>query len=85
MPEEACSITLSWTAPDDDSVTGYQILRRRPQASEDTLTVYVSDTGGTATTYTDTGTSLDTRYVYRVKAINAQGVGPWSNFARIDK
>ena len=47
--------------------------------------MYVSDTGGTATTYTDTGTSLDTRYVYRVKAINAQGVGPWSNFARIDK
>ena len=47
--------------------------------------MYVSDTGGTATTYTDTGTSLDTQYVYRVKAINAQGVGPWSNFARIDK
>ena len=23
-------IVLSWTAPDDDSVTGYQILRRRP-------------------------------------------------------
>ena len=51
------SITLSWT-PDDASVTGYEILRRRPQAGEDALTVYVSDTGSTATTYTDTGTGL---------------------------
>ena len=78
------SITLSWTAPDDGSVTGYQILRRKPQEGEDALTVYVADTGSAATTYTDTGADPDTRYVYRVKAVNSAGVGPTSNFARID-
>ena len=57
------SITLTWTAPDDASVTGYQMLRRRPEAGEDALTVYVADTGSAATTYTDTGTDPDTRYV----------------------
>lgn len=61
------------------------MLRRRPKESEDALTVYVSDTGSTATTYTDTGTSLATRYVYRIKAKNDHGASPWSFFARIDK
>ena len=44
------SITLTREAPDDDSVTGYQILRRRPTQGEDTLLVYVTNTGSTATT-----------------------------------
>ena len=79
------SITLNWTAPSDDSVTDYIVLRRRPQQGETSLTIHVSGTGSAATTYTDTGTALDTRYVYRVKARNAHGIGPWSNFARIDK
>ena len=79
------SITLSWTAPSGDTVDGYQILRRRPRENERSLTVYVENTGSTATTYTDTNTALDTRYVYRVKARNGDNVSPRSNFARIDK
>ena len=80
------SITLTWTAPNDDSVTSYQVLRRRPAEGETTLLVYVNSTGSTATTYTDTGTTLDnTHYVYRVKARNSAGLSRWSNFARIDK
>ena len=79
------TITLTWTAPDDESVSGYQILRRRPQEGETSLTIYAGDTGSTATQYTDTDTALDTRYVYRVKARNPAGVSPRSNFARIDK
>ena len=74
------SITLSWEAPDDDSVTGYQILRRRPTQGEDTLLVYVEDTGSTATTYTDTNVTAGVRHVYRVKAINSAGVGAQSNY-----
>ena len=76
------SITLSWDAPDDDSVTGYQILRRRPTMDENTLLVYVEDTGSTATTYTDTNVTAGVRHVYRVKAINAAGLSQWSNYAR---
>ena len=79
------TITLSWMAPEDDSVTGYQVLRRRPQWGETDLEVYVDDTGSPAATYTDTNTSEYTRYVYRVKARNAAGLSVWSNYVRIDK
>ena len=77
-------ITLSWTAPDDASVTGYQILRRRPRLGENRLLVYVENTGSAATTYTDTSAPAGTLYVYRVKAINAAGVGPRSNYVNVD-
>ena len=49
-------------------MTGYHFLLRRPKEGEETLIVYVSDMGNTATTYTDTGTDLDTRYGYQVRA-----------------
>ena len=75
-------VTLTWDAPDDDSVTGYQILRRRPYEGEKTLLVYVENTGSTATTYTDTNVTSGVRYVYRVKVINAAGLSQWSNYAR---
>ena len=76
------SITLNWEAPDDESVTGYQALRRRPTEGEDTLLVYVADTNSTATAYTDTNVTAGIRHVYRVKAINAAGLSQWSNYAR---
>ena len=77
------SVTLTWEAPDDDSITGYQILRRRPTEGEDTLLVYVADTQSTATTYTDTNATAGVQNAYRVKAINAAGTGPVSNFVNV--
>ena len=47
--------------------------------------VYVSETGSTETTYTDTGTDLEIRHTYRVKVRNSHGFSLWSNFVRIDK
>ena len=76
-------IVLSWETPGDDSITGYQILRRRPTEGEDALLVYVADTQSTATTYTDTNVTAGVRHVYRVKAINAAGAGPVSNFVNV--
>ena len=78
------SVTLSWEAPDDDSVTGYQILRRRPTLDESTLLSYVDDTNGTATIFTDTSVTAGIRHVYRVKAINGAGLGPQSNYVRVE-
>ena len=78
------SVTLSWEAPDDDSVSGYQVLRRRPYEGEKTLLVYVADTGSTATTFTDTDVTAGTQHVYRVKAINAAGPGAQSNYVNVD-
>ena len=77
------TVTLSWDAPNDDSVTGYQILRRRPGEGEKTLLVHVNDTGSTTTEYTDSDVTPDVRHVYRVKAINAAGLSSWSNFVRV--
>ena len=73
-------IVLSWTAPNDDSITGYQILRRLPSEGESALLVYVADTESTATTFTDTGVTAGVTHVYRVKAINAAGLSGWSNY-----
>ena len=78
------SVTLTWEAPDDDSVTGYLILRRRPYEGEKALVVYVENTGSTATTFTDAGATAGTQHVYRVKAINDAGVGGQSNYVNVD-
>ena len=77
------TVTLTWDAPDDDSVTGYQILRRIPAAGEGAVSVLVEDTGSAATSYADTEVAAGTRYIYRVKAINEAGVGPRSGRAVI--
>ena len=74
------TVTLSWDAPDDDSVTGYQILRRSPTQGERKLLVYVNDTGTTATEYTDNDVTPDELYAYRVKAINPVGISRRSEF-----
>ena len=77
------TVTLSWDAPNDDSVTGYQILRRRPREGESTLLVHVNDTGSTAAEYTDNDMTPDVVHAYRVKAINAVGLSRWSNFVSV--
>ena len=76
-------MTLSWEAPDDDSVTGYQVLRRRPREGEKTLLVHVNDTGSTATEYTDRDVTPDVLHAYRVKAINPVGLSGRSNFDNV--
>ena len=77
------SVTLTWDAPDDDSITGYQILRRQSNAGEKALRVYQENTGNTATTYTDSAVSPGGRYIYRVKAITSSvwaEVAPCRNY-----
>ena len=76
-------MTLSWDAPNDDSVTGYQILRRRSREGEKILLVYVNNTGSTATEYTDNDVTPDVLHAYRVKAANAVGLSRQSNFVNV--
>ena len=63
-------VVLSWDDPDDDSITGYRILRG-PDA--DNLATLVDDTGSAAVSYTDGDVAPETTYVYAVKAINEPG------------
>ena len=80
-------VILNWSSPVQDaaSVTGYEILRRRPKEGEGALLVLVADTGSTATTYVDaTANEQGTRYVYRVKALRGSEKSSRSNYARVD-
>ena len=80
-------VTLTWDAPASDaaSVTGYEILRRRPNDGEAALTTLVADTGNAETGYTDdTANEPGVRYTYRVRALRDGGQSKVSNYARID-
>ena len=68
-------VTLDWNTPSGDGVTGYRIWRG---ASAGELTVLVSDTGSTSTSYVDESVEEETTYHYAVAALNAGGAGPQS-------
>ena len=79
------SVTLTWDDPGDDSITGYVILRRIPGVDpEGHFDVLAADTGTAAITYTDDTVSAETRYTYRIKAINGAGTSERSRWFHID-
>ena len=70
-------VLLSWfNLKEDDSITGYQILRG-PKA--DSLVVIEDDTESSSTSYTDTAPPAGQTHSYAVKARNAVGLSPLSN------
>ena len=67
------SVLLLWADPDDDTITGYQVLRGD---AKDSLAVLTDDTGDAATTsYTDDSVAAETTYYYAIRARNANGLG----------
>ncbi len=79
------SVTLTWDDPEDDSITGYVILRRnRDTDRKGEFRELVADTGTAAATYTDDTVVAETNYTYRIKAINEHGVSPRSRWFHID-
>ena len=69
-------IALEWDVPTEnaEAVYGYQILRRRPNQGETTLTGLVPNTGSKALTYTGaTAAEAGDTYAYQVKAIAIRG------------
>ena len=79
------SVTLTWDDPGDDSITGYVILRRIPGVDpEGQFDELVANTGTAATTYTDNTVSAETRYTYRIKAINGAGTSERSRWVHIN-
>lgn len=71
--------TISWTAPASNggsSITGYAV-----QFSTDNGSTFATQvlTGSTSTSYTYTGLTPSTAYVFRIAAITAVGQGSWSS------
>jgi titin len=67
-------IDLFWNTPENNGgspITGYKIQFRT--GSGDFVTL-IENTGNTGTTYSHTGLTTGTSYIYRVFAINAQGI-----------
>ena len=78
-------VVLTWDDPQDDSITGYVILRRvRVNDTGGDFSVLVANTGSAATTYTDNEVAASTTYTYRIKAINEHGVSERSRWYHID-
>ena len=61
------TVTLSWDQPADTLIRGYRITRR-VQGSDSSETISV--TGLETTSYADSGLSADTKYIYRVSAVD---------------
>ena len=69
------TVTIIWDDPQDDSITGYVILRRDPAIHPGgTFITLTSNTGTADTNYTDDTVEPDKQYVYRIQAINKHGV-----------
>ena len=77
------SVPLTWDDPDDDSITGYQVLRR-VRADGTDFAVIEDDTGKADTEFTDATVEPETDYAYRVKARNSAGLSPASSDANAD-
>ena len=69
-------LTLTWNNPQDDTITGYRVLRG---PSADNLSVINSDTGSNATEYEDDTVAPETTYHYAVLALSANGDGAQSS------
>ena len=79
------TISLDWDDPGDQTITGYQILRRDPAVdASGFFPILVDDTGSAATSFEDTSTTSGIAYFYRIKARNADGLSKMSNSVRVD-
>ncbi len=70
------TVILFWTNPNDDTITGYQVLRGDTAAN---LAVLTDDTGDASTSYTDDTVAAETTYAYAIRARNAHGLSPQSD------
>ena len=70
-------LSVSWNAPvgSGPPITFYQLQLR---VSGTTNWLPAGGTGGTQTSFTLSGLAVDTTYEVQVRAVNADGEGPWS-------
>ncbi|MGM0474624.1 MAG: fibronectin type III domain-containing protein [Bacteroidota bacterium] len=74
--ETVNSVDLSWI-DNSNNETGFQIERSPTSSGGDFVLIHTTAAG--VTSYTDSGLDIDTRYYYRVRAINASGPSLYSS------
>ncbi len=75
------AVDITWTAPDDNGSAIVRYVLER-YTTETRWVVVRHDLPSTSTSYKDTGLTADTRYVYRIRAVNRaadnNGLGKYS-------
>lgn len=67
----AGNVVVGWRLTKEPTITGYRILRRVPAKGEETLRVYVKNTGSGKGGYFDTKVTPGVEHIYSVSAINS--------------
>ena len=78
------SVTLTWTASTDHTVTHYAILRRDRDTDASQVFHVIESKAGAETSYTDSSVSASSTYIYRVKSVSPTGVSQWSGYVKAD-
>ena len=78
------SVTLTWTASTDQTVTHYAILRRHPDTDPSQVFHVIGSNAGPETGYTDGSVSASSTYIYRAEAVSPTGVSQWSGYVKAD-
>ena len=78
------SVTLNWDASDDDSITGYRILRRDiVNQPPGTFATVEDDTASADASYIDGTVQPETRYAYRIVALSDAGESRRSGYVNV--
>ena len=78
------SVTLTWTASTDQTVTHYAVLRRNRDTDASQVFHVIESNAGPETSYTDGTVSASSTYIYRVKAVSPTGVSQWSGYVKAE-
>ncbi len=74
-------VELTWTDPDDDSITGYRVQQKKGSAAWGSWTA-ISGSDADTTTHTVTGLDNDVEYSFRIRARNSGGNSAQSEVVR---
>ena len=75
-------VHLSWDSPAGTDITHYRVLRKATE-TESRFRPVEANTGSADASYTDTTAAAETRYAYRVQAVNSHGKSKKSRGSRI--
>ena len=78
------SVTLTWTASTDRTVTHYAILRRTRDTDASQVFHIIESNAGPETSYTDGSVSASSTYIYRAKSVSPTGVSQWSGYVKAE-